>query len=207
VIAQLLRAGLLEGRSLLAAHAEGAGEGSVAFSVRDACAAVGAAASACALPLNAQADGEEQRIEAAVAAAVGERALDVLVLDGGALFTRAGLVGALQAVWNASRAVAQRSFIVGEGGQLILIAPPPSAGEHARAAAAGLENLARTLSIEWARYTVTAVAIAPGSDTTAGEVAALVAYLASPAGAYFSGCLIDLRGVGTLGEAPAPVPR
>jgi hypothetical protein len=26
-----------------------------------------------------------------------------------------------------------------------------------------------------------------------GEVAALSAYLASPAGAYFSGCLLDLR--------------
>jgi hypothetical protein len=180
------------------------GEGSFAVSVREVCAALGAAATACALPLDAQADGQEQRIEAAVAAAVGERVLDVLVLDGGALFARAGLVDALQAVWNATRAVAQRSFIAGEGGRLLLIAPPPSAGEHARAAAAGLENLARTLSIEWARYAVTAVAIAPGGDTTAGEVGALAAYLASPAGAYFSGCLIDLRGVGTLGEAPAP---
>ena len=37
------------------------------------------------------------------------------------------------------------------------------------------------------------VAIAPGEGTPAGEVAALCAYLASPAGAYFSGCLLDLR--------------
>jgi len=29
---------------------------------------------------------------------------------------------------------------------------------------------------------------------SAGELAALAAYLASPAGAYFSGCLLDLRG-------------
>ncbi len=42
---------------------------------------------------------------------------------------------------------------------------------------------------------ITAVTIAPGAATTAGEVAALTAYLASPAGAYFSGCLLDLRGV------------
>ncbi len=59
---------------------------------------------------------------------------------------------------------------------------------------AGLENLARTLSIEWSRYHVTTVAVAPGAGTPAGEVAALTAYLASPAGAYFSGCLLDLRG-------------
>jgi hypothetical protein len=38
------------------------------------------------------------------------------------------------------------------------------------------------------------VTIAPGTETGAGEVAALSAYLASPAGAYFSGCLLDLRG-------------
>ena len=35
----------------------------------------------------------------------------------------------------------------------------------------------------------------PWPSTTADEVAALTAYLTSPAGAYFSGCLFDLRGV------------
>ena len=60
----------------------------------------------------------------------------------------------------------------------------------ARAARAGLENLARTLSIEWSRHAITTVAIAPAPDTDAGELAALCAYLASPAGAYFSGCLL-----------------
>ena len=38
---------------------------------------------------------------------------------------------------------------------------------HADAARAGLENLARTLSIEWARYAITLVAIAPGRATPA----------------------------------------
>jgi NAD(P)-dependent dehydrogenase (short-subunit alcohol dehydrogenase family) len=80
------------------------------------------------------------------------------------------------------------------GGRLVYLAPPSSvAAEHADAARAGLENLARTLSIEWARHGVTAVAIAPG-EASAAEIAALSAYLASPAGAYFSGCLLDLRG-------------
>jgi NAD(P)-dependent dehydrogenase (short-subunit alcohol dehydrogenase family) len=83
---------------------------------------------------------------------------------------------------------------------VLYIAPPAGHGQsdgaalHAAAARAGLENLARTLSIEWARHGVTPVAIAPGPDSSAGEVAALVAYLASPAGSYFSGCLLDLRG-------------
>ncbi|HXO18740.1 MAG TPA: hypothetical protein VOA87_02320, partial [Thermoanaerobaculia bacterium] len=80
------------------------------------------------------------------------------------------------------------------GGRIVYLAPAADTGEHAGAARAGLENLARTLSVEWARHAITAVTIAPGSATTAGEVARLVAYLASPAGAYFSGCLLDLRG-------------
>ncbi len=65
----------------------------------------------------------------------------------------------------------------------------------AKAARAGAENLARTLSVEWARHEITVVTIALGDVTAPGEAAALTAYLASPAGAYFSGCQLDLRGV------------
>src|SRR5207245_2178300 len=81
----------------------------------------------------------------------------------------------------------------GAGGRIVLLAPRPGAGPHAEAATAGIENLARTLSIEWARHSITAVAVAPGARTPAGELAAVTAYLLSPAGAYFSGCLLDLR--------------
>jgi NAD(P)-dependent dehydrogenase (short-subunit alcohol dehydrogenase family) len=108
----------------------------------------------------------------------------------------------LDASWNVTNTVANRAFLGEEhGGRIVYIAPPADAGEHADAARAGLENLARTLSIEWARHAITAVAIAPGSVgpersavDNAREVAALTAYLASRAGAYFSGCLFDLRG-------------
>jgi NAD(P)-dependent dehydrogenase (short-subunit alcohol dehydrogenase family) len=128
--------------------------------------------------------------------------LDQLVVDGAGLFARAGeggtreaLVTCLDASWNVTRAVANRAFLPeGRGGRIVYLAPPPDAGEHADAVRAGLENLARTLSIEWARYAVTTVAIAPGGAIPPSEVAALTAYLASPAGAYFSGCLLDLRG-------------
>jgi citronellol/citronellal dehydrogenase len=80
------------------------------------------------------------------------------------------------------------------GGLVVLLAPPPG-GAEASAARAGLENLARTLSIEWARFGVRPVAVLPGPATTPGEVAELVAYLASPAGAYYSGCAFTLGAV------------
>ena len=119
---------------------------------------------------------------------------------GGHVALRACVDGA----WNATRAVVNCAFLRAEQsrGRVVYIAPPPDAGEHADAARAGLENLARTLSIEWARHRVTTVAIAPGSATAADEVAALVAYLASPAGAYFSGCQLDLRGARPAGTGP-----
>jgi len=112
---------------------------------------------------------------------------------------RAALLGCLEASWNLTRAVVNRAFLARErGGRIVYIAPAADAGEHADAARAGLENLARTLSIEWARHAITTVAIAPGPATTAAELGSLTAYIASPAGAYFSGCQLDLRGVGRV---------
>jgi len=136
-------------------------------------------------PLDADLDDEE-----AVAAAAGAGA-DVLVVDAGALFAAGGLDGlraALDRTWNAVRAVATRAFVERErGGRIVMLAPRPGAGPHAEAARAGLENMARTLSIEWSRFGITTVTVAPGEETTGDEVAQLVAYLASPAAGYFSG--------------------
>jgi NAD(P)-dependent dehydrogenase (short-subunit alcohol dehydrogenase family) len=106
----------------------------------------------------------------------------------------------MQVTWEVTRAVASAAFLERQRpGRVVYIAPGDDR-EHAqeqlyaRAARAALENLARTLSIEFSRHAVTTVAIAPGTRTSAQEIAALVAYLASPAGAYFSGCLLDLTG-------------
>jgi len=74
-----------------------------------------------------------------------------------------------------------------EANLIVLIAPRADV-----AARDGLENLARTLSVEWARRGIRVVAICPGVATSVEEVAELVAYLASPAGAYFSGCRLEL---------------
>ncbi len=107
-----------------------------------------------------------------------------------------GLRAALDLTWRAVRAVATGALIeAGAPARLILVAPRPGAGPHAAAARAGLENLARTLSVEWARFAITSVAITPGAATTDTEVAELVAFLVSPAGGYYSGCRFDLGAV------------
>jgi NAD(P)-dependent dehydrogenase (short-subunit alcohol dehydrogenase family) len=213
----LLRPGLLSGVSVLVAGAAEPTE-THGGAVSAACAELGARVGVCAV----EAFADEAALEETLGAALAEvGSLDLLVVDGAGLFAQGSVRGSgadgddgegdrnaggadarialstcLDVAWNVTRAVANLAFLAdGEhGGRTLFIAPPPDAGPHAEAARAGLENLARTLSIEWARHAITLVTIAPGEATPAGEVAALCAYLASPAGAYFSGCLLDLRG-------------
>jgi hypothetical protein len=98
------------------------------------------------------------------------------------------LLELLDGVWSAVLAVAVDRFIPsGHGGRILFIAPGGSV------AAAALENLSRTLSVEWARHTITAVTLALGSDPDPEHLATVVAYLLSPAGAYFSGARLDLN--------------
>jgi NAD(P)-dependent dehydrogenase (short-subunit alcohol dehydrogenase family) len=155
---------------------------------------------------------DEPAADRAVADALAELgALHVLAVDGAGLFADAcaqgsagapdtappGLRACMDATWNITRAVVNLAFLPAPGAvrRILYLAPAPDAGEHAGAVRAGLENLARTLSVEWARHGITAVTVAPGADTSAEEVAAMATYLASPAGAYFSGCLLDMRAV------------
>jgi NAD(P)-dependent dehydrogenase (short-subunit alcohol dehydrogenase family) len=186
------------------------------------CAGLGARVFECPVSFDSQLEIEEDTLErgaqaAAESASSSGASVVVLVLDGASLFAfgregedededegaarvaegaRRGLRACLAAGWIVTRSVAAGALLPeGRGGRIVYLAPPAAAGEHADAARAGLENLARTLSIEWARHAITTVAIAPGrAPAAAAEVAALTAYLASPAGAYFSGCLLDLRG-------------
>ena len=114
------------------------------------------------------------------------RETDVLVWDGASL---AGPRDVLDGAWLALRPVAKAAWIDAgrPGGKLVLIAPPPG-DAGVEAARAGLENLARTLSIEWSRHGIRSVAILPGAATEPEEVAELTAFLASEAGDYYSGC-------------------
>lgn len=176
----MLLQGLLEGRRVALVQADGIGA-----RLTELRAAVET------LPADALAD------EPAAAAWARERApLHGLVVDAAATFGEGG-AGPLQATldlaWRAARGVATGTMIEqAEPGRLVLVAPRPEAGDHADAARAGLENLARTLSVEWARFQITAVTIAPGPGTAEAEVAELAAFIISRAGGYLSGCRLDL---------------
>ena len=216
---RLLRAGLLQGVSVLiggapGAQAPGASPGaqagaqeSVGQAVRSACAELGASllewdpALAPARPDVVVFDGAGAfacALEGAACAPGGACAPEgASAPEGAGAGERAALDRCMELAWELTRAVADSAPLsAGWAGRIIYIAPPQRAGAHAGAARAGLENLARTLSIEWARHGVTTAAIAPGEETSAQEIGALTAYLASPAGAYFSGCLLDLTGPG-----------
>jgi NAD(P)-dependent dehydrogenase (short-subunit alcohol dehydrogenase family) len=196
----LLRPGLLDGvRAVLATAASTAdARASLAAAAERRLAELGAVVGRCSLTPSSDPGGEEQVQELVAGAVSSTGGADLLVVDGPALFGAAAgeqaLLACMQASWDVTRAVANEAMIEHDGGLVVVVAPPPGAGEHAEAARAGLENLARTLSIEWARFSTRAVAIAQGDATSADEVAELVCWLASPAGAYFSGCLLDLRG-------------
>ena len=146
---------------------------------------------------------------AAVCAAAGaaivapcDGRVDTLVVDAGERFGAGGLEGlraAVDGAWSTVHEVATTQWLgepasgAANGAKNVFVAPRAAAGEHAAAAAAALENLARTLAVEWARFGVRATAVVPGPRTSEDELGALVAFLASAAGDYYSGCRFDLR--------------
>ncbi len=131
----------------------------------------------------------------------------------------------VQGTWNMTQAAATKAFIPqGGGGKVVSITLSPHNGMpgmvHSGAARAAVENMMRTLSVEWSRFGIRLVAIAPGQiDTevfrtkypkvvvetvpktiplgrlgTPEEIAWLIAYLASPAGDFFSGTTLTIDG-------------
>lgn len=143
------------------------------------------------LPLDGLGEDEERVGEWAR----GEAPLHSLVYLSTATFGTGGedaLRATLDEAWAAVREVAVGALIeAGAPGKLVLVAPGKTAGPLASAAAAGLENLARTLSVEWARHQLTALMVAPG-ETPEAELSTLIAFLISEAGGYLSGCRIEL---------------
>lgn len=190
----IFRRGLLEGQAVAIVSGGPAADAAAA-----ACEALGAAVD--------RHEGEplDDARAAAFAADVVERhgALDTLVLDAASAYAAAppSAVGAdavraaADPTWAGARAAAVAAMIDAEaGGKVVVIAPPPGAGPRATATRAALENLVRTLSIEWSRHAIRTTAILPGDATSPEEIGAVVAFLASPAGDYHSGCVMDLGG-------------
>ncbi len=208
VASELLRPGLLDGVSVLvgasgddyaATGGDGAAAAPFAAAVAAACTQLGAEVRTCHTGVTGAYEDADAASGAPLASTIAQGTLDVAVVDAASLFDagEVALGACLEATWELTRAVANEAFIAdGRGGRIIYVAPRPGAAAHAEAARAGLENLARTLSVEWARHSITVVTVAPGGATTAGEVAVLCAYLASPAGAYFSGCRLEMGGLG-----------
>ncbi len=126
--------------------------------------------------------------------------------------------------WLMTHAAATRAFIPQEGGKVLSVTLSPHNGMpgmvHSGAGRAAVENMMRTLSVEWARFGIKLCALAAGQfDTetlrtkypaevtrnvagtvplgrlgTEDEMAWLVAFLASPAGDFFSGTVLTLDG-------------
>jgi citronellol/citronellal dehydrogenase len=136
--------------------------------------------------------------------------------------------------WLMSHAAATKAFIPASGGKILSVTLSPHNGMpgmvHSGAARAAVENMMRTLSIEWARFGITTCAIAAGQFATETlltkyppeivervahsipvgrtgrpeEVAWLLAYLASPAGDFYSGTTITLDGARDNWVGPWP---
>ncbi|HJS69348.1 MAG TPA: SDR family oxidoreductase [Gaiellaceae bacterium] len=130
---------------------------------------------------------------------------------------------AVDAVWELTRTVAERSMIPNKDGVVVFIGFSPRRGmaemAHAAAARAAIENLAGSLALEWSEHGIRAVCVALGNIATEGldgygpervaewerevplgrlgtpeEAAALIAFLASPGGAYVTGTTVVMDG-------------
>ncbi len=139
----------------------------------------------------------------------------------------------LEGTWLMTHAVATRAMIPQGGGKVVCVTLSPHHGlpgmAHSSAARAGVENLMRVLSIEWARFGIRLTALASGHFGTEAiqkypepvrenvarsvplgrlgrpeEQAWLIAYVASPAGDYLSGTTLTLDGARDNWVGPWP---
>jgi citronellol/citronellal dehydrogenase len=141
---------------------------------------------------------------------------------------------AVDATWTVTRTVATRSMIPRRSGLVVFIGFSPLRGmpgfAHASATRAAVANLASGLALEWSRYRIRTVCLALGTILTEGldqygedeiehwrravplgrfgtpsEVSGLIAFLASPGGAYITGTTIAVDGgTDAWGQAEAP---
>lgn len=126
--------------------------------------------------------------------------------------------------WLMTHAAATKAFIPQESGSILSVTLSPHGGMpgmvHSGAARAAVENMTKTLATEWSRFGIRTCAIAAGQFATdtflnkypkeivdsidrtiplgrtgeAEEIAWLLTYLASEAGAFHSGSVITVDG-------------
>ncbi len=136
--------------------------------------------------------------------------------------------------WLMTHAAATRAFIPQEGGKVISVTLSPHHGMpgmvHSGAARAAVENMMRTLAIEWSRFGIKTCSLAAGQFATETfiekyprevldhvaasvplgrtgrpeEIAWMAAYLASPAGDFVSGTTITIDGARDNWAGPWP---
>ena len=189
---------------------------------------------------------DEQAVERLFDRVVAEHGrLDVLVNNAGGQFLapaetitpkgfRTVIELNVQGTWLMTHAAATKVFIPQGGGKVLSVTLSPHNGMpgmvHSGAARAAVENMMRTLAIEWARFGIRTCALAAGQFATetlltkypqvvvdnlersiplgrAGrpeELAWLVAYLASPAGDFVSGTTITVDGARDNWAGPWP---
>jgi citronellol/citronellal dehydrogenase len=130
----------------------------------------------------------------------------------------------VQGTWQMTHAAATKAFIPQRSGKVISVTVSPHQGfpgmVHTGAARAAVENMMRTLSVEWARFGIKLCAVAAGQFDTEvlrtkypkevsenvartiplgrlgrpEEMAWMIAFLASPAGDFFSGTVLTIDG-------------
>lgn len=142
----------------------------------------------------------------------------------------------LTGTWNMIQTV-QQAYMEAHGGAIVNITMENARGypgmAHSGAARAGVENLTKTLAVEWARFGIRVNAVAPGIIDSSGlekypdeiraqlgnfrqvipakrfgtesEIASLVTFLLSPAASFISGQTIWADGAQSLWSSPYPI--
>ena len=129
----------------------------------------------------------------------------------------------LLGTWNMTHAVANRCLIPASGGCIVNVTALVVRGfpgmVHTGAARAGVENLTKTLAVEWAAFGIRVNAVAPGVIRSTGtsqypkelliaarkaipqkrlgrpdEIASMITYLASPAAEFLTGQTLIVDG-------------